>query len=224
VRTLLSRGSRHPQEAVAATPARQRILDAALGLIRRRESGGVTTREIAMAAGAAEGGLFKNFGDKMGLLTELLSYVLPENQAWRSVAIEAPPQSADPCSGWNYGPIPRPGQLREAGCAPPARDRMIFMDLARRRAPSSGSRAERRGCAPTITGLQLPSVTACSVPGLRRCGSRLAARGCKMITCQAGLVLGNSGGLPRLRADAKRRFSLCRGGRRRCRGMTGRVR
>jgi len=31
----------------------------------------------------------------------------------------------------------------------------------------------RRGCALAITGLQLPSVTACSVPGLRRCGSRL---------------------------------------------------
>ena len=27
--------------------------------------------EIAMAAGAAEGSLFKNFGDKMGLLIEL---------------------------------------------------------------------------------------------------------------------------------------------------------
>ena len=70
-----------------------------------------------MAAGAAEGSLFKNFGDKIKLLTGLLSYVLPENQAWRSVAIEAPRQSADPCPGWNYGPIPRPGQLRDAGCA-----------------------------------------------------------------------------------------------------------
>jgi hypothetical protein len=40
--------------------------------------------------------------------------------------------------------------------------------------------------------LQLPSVTACSVPGLRR-------RGCTMITCQAGLVPGNSGGSPDLR-------------------------
>jgi len=28
-----------------------------------------------------------------------------------------------------------------------------------------------------------------------------------MITCQAGLVPGNSGGLPGLRADAKRRFT-----------------
>jgi AcrR family transcriptional regulator len=58
-------------------------------LIRQRGIGRVTTREIALAAGAAEGSLFKNFGDKMGLLTELLSYELPENQARRPVAIEA---------------------------------------------------------------------------------------------------------------------------------------
>jgi len=62
-----------------STPARQRILDAALGLIRQKGIGRVTTREIATAADAAEGSLFKNFGDKMGLLTELLSYELPEN-------------------------------------------------------------------------------------------------------------------------------------------------
>ena len=77
------------------TPARQRILDAALGLIQERGIGRVTTREIALAAGAAEGSLFKNFGDKMGLLTELLSYELPENKAWRAVGIEAPPGHGD---------------------------------------------------------------------------------------------------------------------------------
>ena len=77
------------------SPARQRILEAALGLIRERGIGRVTTKEIALAAGAAEGSLFKNFGDKMGLLTELLSYELPENQAWRAVAIEAPPGHGD---------------------------------------------------------------------------------------------------------------------------------
>ncbi len=82
-----------------AAPARQRILDAALGLIQRKGIGRVTTREIAMAAGAAEGSLFKNFGDKMGLLTELLSYELPENQAWRAVAIEAPPGQGDLVAG-----------------------------------------------------------------------------------------------------------------------------
>ena len=82
-----------------STPARQRILDAALGLIRQNGIGRVTTREIAMAAGAAEGSLFKNFGDKMGLLTELLTYELPENRAWRSVAIEAPPGHGDLVAG-----------------------------------------------------------------------------------------------------------------------------
>ena len=80
-------------------PARQRILDAALRLIQERGIGRVTTREIAMAAGAAEGSLFKNFGDKMGLLTALLSYELPENQAWRAVAIEAPPGHGDLVAG-----------------------------------------------------------------------------------------------------------------------------
>jgi len=82
-----------------STPARQRILDAALGLIRQKGIGRVTTREIATAADAAEGSLFKNFGDKMGLLTELLSYELPENQAWRAVAIEAPPGHGDLAAG-----------------------------------------------------------------------------------------------------------------------------
>ena len=47
-----------------ASPARQRILDAALGLIRERGIGRVTTKEIALAADAAKGSLFKSFGDK----------------------------------------------------------------------------------------------------------------------------------------------------------------
>ena len=77
------------------TPARQRILDAALVLIRERGIGRVTTKEIALAAGAAEGSLFKNFGDKMGLLTELLTQELPESRAWRAVPAEAPPGRGD---------------------------------------------------------------------------------------------------------------------------------
>ena len=77
------------------SPARQRILDAALALIRERGIGRVTTKEIAVAAGAAEGSLFKNFGDKMGLLTELLTLELPENRAWRAVPAEAPPGQGD---------------------------------------------------------------------------------------------------------------------------------
>jgi len=51
------------------------------------------------------------------------------------------------------------------------------------------------------------------VPGLRQCGPRL-----HITTGQAGLVPGNCGGLPGLRADAQRRFSPCPGSRRRSRG------
>jgi AcrR family transcriptional regulator len=78
-----------------ANPARQRIIEAALRLIRDRGIGRVTTKEIAGAAGAAEGSLFKNFGDKMGLLAELLSYELPENRAWREVGVVVPPGQGD---------------------------------------------------------------------------------------------------------------------------------
>ena len=74
-----------------AQPARERLLEAAARLIRERGMTRVTTREIAEAAGAAEGSLFKNFGDKMGLLTTLLSQELPENRAWREAATAAGP-------------------------------------------------------------------------------------------------------------------------------------
>ena len=62
-------------------PARRRILDAALSLIQWRGIGRVTTKEIGKAAGAAEGSVFKNFEGQVRLLTELLSYELPANQA-----------------------------------------------------------------------------------------------------------------------------------------------
>ncbi len=74
-----------------ALPARQRILDAAVALIRERGVARVTTKEIAAAASAAEGSLFKNFGDKMGLLTAVLAEELPEARAWRAAA-KAPGQ------------------------------------------------------------------------------------------------------------------------------------
>jgi len=66
-----------------AGPARQRILDAAIRLLRERGIARLTTREIAQAADAAEGSITKNFGGKLGLLTAVLSQELPELQAWR---------------------------------------------------------------------------------------------------------------------------------------------
>ncbi|MGW5106345.1 TetR/AcrR family transcriptional regulator [Nocardia sp. NPDC004123] len=67
-----------------APPARQRILDAAARLLREKGIARLTTREIAVAADAAEGSITKNFGGKLGLLTALLSRELPELAAWRA--------------------------------------------------------------------------------------------------------------------------------------------
>ena len=72
-----------------AAPARQRILDATARLLREKGLARLTTREIAQAADAAEGSITKNFGSKLGLLTTLLSYELPEVLAWRE-ALTAP--------------------------------------------------------------------------------------------------------------------------------------
>ncbi|MEU6720334.1 helix-turn-helix domain-containing protein [Nonomuraea sp. NPDC046802] len=69
-----------------APPARQRILDAAARLLRERGLARLTTREIALAADAAEGSITKNFGGKVGLLISLLSQELPESGAWREAA------------------------------------------------------------------------------------------------------------------------------------------
>ncbi|WP_433184974.1 TetR/AcrR family transcriptional regulator [Actinoallomurus sp. CA-150999] len=53
---------------------RDRILDAAAGLMRERGVTRTTTKEIAKAAGLSEAALYKHFTDK----TELLLYVLRE--------------------------------------------------------------------------------------------------------------------------------------------------
>ena len=67
-----------------APPARQRILDATARLLREKGLARLTTREIALAADAAEGSITKNFGGKLGLLTALLTTDLPEVAAWRA--------------------------------------------------------------------------------------------------------------------------------------------
>ena len=74
-----------------AAPARQRILDATARLLREKGLARLTTREIALAADAAEGSITKNFGGKLGLLTALLSTDLAEVTAWREAL--TPPTS-----------------------------------------------------------------------------------------------------------------------------------
>ena len=84
-----------------------------------------------------------------------------------------------------------------------------------RREPAN--RADQRGCAPTIAAL-ITIRDGLLGAGLRKCGSRL----------QNDHLPGWPGAreirrLARPAADAKRRFSLCRGGRRRCRRMADRA-
>ncbi|MCD0452374.1 TetR/AcrR family transcriptional regulator [Actinocorallia sp. API 0066] len=56
---------------------RERILDAAAGLLRTRGIAQATTREIALASGVSEPTLYKYFGDKERLLLAVLEERLP---------------------------------------------------------------------------------------------------------------------------------------------------
>jgi AcrR family transcriptional regulator len=61
---------------------RKRILEATAALIRAEGMSAVTTKKIAAEAGCAEGSIFRHFGDKGGLLAAVLSFGLPETQAF----------------------------------------------------------------------------------------------------------------------------------------------
>jgi len=78
-----------------AAPARQRLLDATARLLQEKGFARLTTREIALAADAAEGSITKNFGGKLGLLTALLSTDLPELTAWRDALTPPTPRVED---------------------------------------------------------------------------------------------------------------------------------
>lgn len=56
---------------------RDRILDAAAGLMRERGVARTTTKEIAKAAGLSEAALYKHFTDKTGLLLDVLHERMP---------------------------------------------------------------------------------------------------------------------------------------------------
>lgn len=73
-----------------APATRERILAAAVRVLQQRGAAHLTTREVARVAGCAEGSIFKNFRDKAGLLGAVLCEGLPELEALRRSAAEAP--------------------------------------------------------------------------------------------------------------------------------------
>jgi AcrR family transcriptional regulator len=56
---------------------RERILDAAVTVLRERGQAGATTKEIARAAGCSEGSLYTYFGGKESLLVAVMAERLP---------------------------------------------------------------------------------------------------------------------------------------------------
>lgn len=58
------------------------ILRATVRLVQEEGVSQVTTKKIAAAAGCAEGTIFRHFGDKGALLANVLSFGLPELQAF----------------------------------------------------------------------------------------------------------------------------------------------
>ena len=61
-----------PQERGDAARNRRLLLDAARRLIAQRGPDGITTDDIASAAGVGKGTLFRRFGSRAGLMIELL--------------------------------------------------------------------------------------------------------------------------------------------------------
>lgn len=70
---------------------RRRIIEAADGLIREHGLAGATTREIARAAGCAEGSIYVHFEDK----TDLVIAVITEREPHFATLLELPAQAGE---------------------------------------------------------------------------------------------------------------------------------
>lgn len=83
----LARSARRPTRATALPPdeRRQAIIDAVIPLLAEHGAG-VTTRQIAEAAGVAEGTLFRVFEDKAALLHAAAHSLLDPQRARRAMA------------------------------------------------------------------------------------------------------------------------------------------
>lgn len=79
-------------EAIETRPSlRRRIIDAADGLIREQGLAGATTREIARAAGCAEGSIYVHFEDKI----DLVIAVIVEREPFFAELLELPAKAGE---------------------------------------------------------------------------------------------------------------------------------
>ena len=79
------------------------LLQATAGLIMEKGIAGVTTREIAERAGSTERTLFKQFGSKEGLLTDVLDMIANAQIAQSRFAdlVTDPPLTLDAFELWH---------------------------------------------------------------------------------------------------------------------------
>ncbi|HTU09888.1 MAG TPA: helix-turn-helix domain-containing protein [Allosphingosinicella sp.] len=78
------------------------LLQATAGLIMEKGIAAVTTREVAERAGSTERTLFKQFGSKEGLLTEVLDHVARMQLAQSGFAsLSDPPRTLDAFELWH---------------------------------------------------------------------------------------------------------------------------
>ncbi|BDH05440.1 TetR/AcrR family transcriptional regulator [Streptomyces seoulensis] len=86
-------------EAVGREKTRQRVIEAAIGLLEREGREAVTTRAVAAAAGLQPPAIYRLFGDKDGLLDAVAEYGFDAFLATKHVA----PEPADPLDGLRAG-------------------------------------------------------------------------------------------------------------------------
>ena len=85
---------------MAETP-RERIVEAAAGLLRDHGVAATTTRAVAAAAGVQSPAIYRLFGDKDGLLDAAVEHVLATYVAGKDLATESEDPVADLRRGWD---------------------------------------------------------------------------------------------------------------------------
>lgn len=87
--------------AAAAAQPRQRIVEAAAGLLAREGRDAVTTRAVAVAAGVQPPAIYRMFGDKDGLLDAVVGYGFARFLATKHVDPDPPDLIEDLRAGWD---------------------------------------------------------------------------------------------------------------------------
>ncbi|MEU9386076.1 TetR/AcrR family transcriptional regulator, partial [Streptomyces sp. NPDC048279] len=80
---------------------RQRVIDAAIGLLERDGRDAVTTRAVAVAAGLQPPALYRLFGDKEGLLDAVAEYGFATFLASKRVVPDPEDPIQDLRDGWD---------------------------------------------------------------------------------------------------------------------------